>query len=80
MKIKGIKKAVGTFNNFIGHARIMYNKESLKVWTDLFASCNEWNVYHNKDIIVVKSKGIYSMSTNWNKTSMKEIKDILENV
>ena len=42
LKIKGLKKAVGDFNDWQGHAVIFYDKEERKAWTEVYASSNSW--------------------------------------
>ena len=61
MKIKGIKKSVGQYKEWInrdfGHvAYIMMDTETGEVWTDCFVSCNEWKEYASESVISL---------TNW---------------
>lgn len=75
MEIKGLKKAVGDFNHWQGHAIVMYDKADGHVWTDVFASSNEEINYHSDSIIAIESKDdFYARDC---KTSMK---DLLENI
>ena len=76
-KITGIKLATGQFNNYIGHAEIMYNQESKKVWTEIFVSCNDFKVYDNNDIKTLITKGTNNMSTNWSTIKMADIKEAI---
>jgi len=81
MEIKrftGIKQAVGHFNNHQGHAEIMLDKESGKVWCDVFASGNEWKEYHDHSVVRLMSKATVSMWERDDKTSMREINEKAE--
>lgn len=79
-KVTGYKKAVGTFNDWVGHAKIMYDSSDKTVWCDVFASCSEWDNYHNEDIVCLVSKGEWRMDTNWDKTTMAEVLEEIENI
>jgi len=81
MEIKrftGIKQAVGHFNNHQGHAEIMLDKESGKVWCDVFASGQEWKEYHDKNVVSLLTKAINSMWERDDTTSMREINEKAE--
>jgi len=81
MEIKrftGIKQAVGHFNNHQGHAEIMLDKESGKVWCDVFASGQEWKEYHDKNVVRLLTKAINSMWERDDTTSMREINEKAE--
>lgn len=69
--MKGIKKAVGDYNSWIGHAKIMCDTKANEVWTDVFAGCQEWKEYHDKNIIILVSK--VRLQDNWDKTTIKEV-------
>lgn len=51
-----LKKAVNDFNRWQGHAEIMIDKADGDVWTDIFTSDNNWNVYHDNTIVLVLAK------------------------
>lgn len=72
VKIKGIRKSVGEFNNWIGHAEVMLNTETMEVFTDCFTNADEW-LEHGDNIVRLHSKGRKQMAENWNKTTVKEI-------
>ncbi len=76
MKLKGIKKAVGDFNNWQGHAEIMMNVETGEIWCDIFASGNEWKQYHSDTIFKVTSK--VRMDERDDRVTMKEIRQLIE--
>ena len=80
VKITGIKKATGDFNNWIGHAEVMLDKSTGEVWTDIFASCGDKNVYKDSNVVRLLSKGVMQMSENWDKTSMQDLKKLAEEV
>ena len=75
-KITGIKKAVGQYNDWVGCANVMMDTGDNTVWCDVFVSGNSWNEYQSKSIIKLIGKGA-NMASNWDKTSMKEVKQII---
>ncbi|WP_423253513.1 hypothetical protein, partial [Melissococcus plutonius] len=50
VKIKGIKKAVGDFNKWCGTARVYFDIADLKVWTNIYVSSDDKDIY-DKNII-----------------------------
>lgn len=56
IKIKGIKKAVGDFNKDPNAVRIYFDKQDLEVWANVYASLNEWDEYHDKDVVEIASR------------------------
>lgn len=56
MKLKGYKKALGQYRdwlslNYFHRAKIMIDLSDGAVWTDIFLSCNNYNIYHSDTII-----------------------------
>ena len=78
LKVKGLKKAVGDFNDWQGHAVIFYDKEDRKAWTEVYASSNEWSEYHDAEIVSLHEKDDFLGRDN--KTSMREIKRAIVNL
>lgn len=79
MKVKGIKKAVGCYNEWVRRnnsyrAQIMLDISTGEVWTDCFLSCNEWINYHSEDII---SLSYYFPFYDVSKVSMDNIKSLI---
>lgn len=71
-----IKIAVKEFNQWQGDAAIMCDEEDGAVWTDVFASENDWNEYHASTIqLVTRKSGIQARNA---KTSVKKITEALE--
>ena len=75
LKIKGLKKAVGDFNDWQGHAVIFYDKEERKAWTEVYASSNSWSEYHDDAVVCLHQKDDFLGRDN--KTSMREIKRLI---
>ena len=75
LKIKGLKKAVGDFNDWQGHTVIFYDKEEQKAWTEVYASSNSWSEYHDDAVIAIHQKDDFLGRDN--KTSMREIKRLI---
>lgn len=77
--IKGLKKAVGEFNNWQEQARIYFDTEELEVWTNVYPGGNDsWDNYQNNNIVEVMSKrGMVAMDNAY--LSMRELKNICVN-
>ena len=75
LKVKGLKKAVGDFNDWQGHAVIFYDKEDRKAWTEVYASSNGWTEYHDDAVVSLHQKDDFLGRDN--KTSMREIKRLI---
>ena len=75
LKVKGLKKAVGDFNDWQGHAVIFYDKEECRAWTEVYASSNSWSVYHDDAVVSLHQKDDFLGRDN--KTSMREIKRLI---
>lgn len=75
LKIKGLKKAVGNFNDWQGHAVIFYDKQERKAWTEVYASSNSWSEYHDDAVVSLHQKDDFLGRDN--KTSMREIKRLI---
>ena len=75
---KGIKKAVTEFNNHYGCASVMYNPTTNEVWCDVFESCNNFKNYSDKLIVKLISKS--NIFSNYDITSIVEIKQSIENL
>lgn len=74
MKIKGIKRAIGDFNNWDKSAIVYFDKSDNTVWTKVYASSNEWEEYHSDTIIQVAKKN----GLNPYKLTMKELSEMVE--
>ena len=75
LTVKGLKRAVGDFNDWQGHAVIFYDKEDRKAWTEVYASSNSWTEYHDDVVVSIHEKDDF-LGRN-NKTSMREIKRLI---
>ena len=78
LKVKGLKKAVGDFNDWQGHAVIFYDKEEQRAWTEVYASSNSWSEYHDDAVVCLHQKDDFLGRDN--KTSMREIKRMIINL
>lgn len=72
VKIKGIKKAVGEFNNWDSAARIYFDKENLEVTTYVYADSNSWQEYNDTSVVEVISKGSFDDK----KLTMRQLEDL----
>lgn len=75
LKVKGLKKAVGDFNDWQGHAVIFYDKEEQRAWTEVYASSNSWTEYKDAEVVSIHEKDDFLGRDN--KTSMREIKRMI---
>lgn len=75
LKVKGLKKAVGDFNAWQGHAVIFYDKEEQCVWTEVYASSNEWTEYKDDAVVEIVSKDDFFGRDD--KTSMITVKAVI---
>ena len=75
LTVKGLKKAVGDFNDWQGHAVIFYDKDERKAWTEVYASSNSWSDYHDDAVVSLHQKDDFLGRDN--KTSMREIKRLI---
>ena len=75
LKVKGLKKAVGDFNDWQGHAVIFYDKEDRRAWTEVYASSNSWTEYHDDVVVSIHEKDDFLGRDN--KTSMREMKRLI---
>ena len=78
LTVKGLKRAVGDFNDWQGHAVIFYDKEEKRAWTEVYASSNEWVEYHDEEVVSLHQKDDFLGRDN--KTSMREIKRAIVNL
>ena len=70
--IAGLYTAVKDFNCYKGHAKIMYNSETNRVWCDEFISCNDYIIYDSDAIHCIVKKVEYWESRD--RTSLKQVK------
>lgn len=74
LKIKGIRKAVTDYNNYVGTARVYFDPGDMSFWTNLYAGSNDYDRYHDPAIVRLIAKGSPRMDTMWDKTSMRAIR------
>lgn len=79
IKITGLKKAVGDYNNWQEQARIYFDTKDLEVWTNVYPGGNEsWDEHHNKNIVeVINKRGMVASDNEY--LSMRELKNICVN-
>lgn len=74
--LTGIKKAVGEYNNYQGHAEIMMDTADNMVWCNRYASGGEWTRYDSDTVKRLIDKATVSMWERDNKTTMAEVKTL----
>jgi len=79
VKIKGLKKTVGDYNNWQEQARVYFDTKDLEVWTNVYPGGNEsWDEYHDKNTVEVASKrGMVASDNDY--LSMRELKEVCVN-
>lgn len=79
IKITGLKKAVGDYNDWQEQARVYFDTKDLEVWTNVYSGGNEsWDEYHDNNIIeVVNKRGMLANDNDY--LSMRELKSICVN-
>ena len=72
-KFTGIKRAVGTFNNWQGHAEIMMDVNTGETWCNVFNGPGEYIDYHGGHVHRLESKAAVRMEERDYKTSMAKM-------
>lgn len=73
-----LKQAVNDFNRWQEHAVIMFDKSDGDIWTDIFTSDNNWNVYHSNTIILLLGKDNFLGRDN--KVSFKRVVEMIKEI
>lgn len=76
IKVKGVKSAVGDFNNWRGSARIYFDKKELKVWCMVYGEPEQWNEYQDENVVEILNKATKNILSRDDKTTMQQIKDL----
>lgn len=76
--IKGIKSAVSDFNKWQGAARVYFNKSEMKMWTNVYHGPEQWEDYHDENIVEIHRKAVHNMAERDDKTSMKELAELAQ--
>lgn len=82
IKITGVKKAVGEFNQWSGAARVYFNKKELKVWTILYSNPEEVRRYQygQEEIVEVIQKTTNDTQERDNRITMYQLQELCENI
>jgi len=78
LKIIGIRKAVGFFNDWQGAARVYFDLSNTSVWTETYVGPNEWNYYKDPKITQIAQKAINRLDERDNKITMREIRELVD--
>jgi len=76
-KIKGLKKAVGDFNNWQGTAIVYYDRSDEKVWTNIYEGSGNWDEYPDQNIVQILSKATNSILGRDDKTTMRQLAEMI---
>lgn len=82
IKITGVKKAVGEFNQWQGAARIYFNKKKLSVETILYSNSEEASRYQygQEEIVEVIQKATHDIQERDNRITMHQLQELCENM
>lgn len=80
LKITGIRKAVSTFNDWQGAARVYFDPSDMSVWTKAYASPREWDKYKDPKIVQIAQKATNRMDERDNTITMREIRELVDGV
>ncbi len=80
VNISGIRKAVGTFNDWQGAARVYFDPSDISVWTKTYAGPGEWDRYKDPNIIQIAQKATNRMDERDNTITMREIRELVDGV
>lgn len=72
IKIKGVKKAVGDFNNDPNAVRIYFDKEEKEAWANIYAHLGDCDDYHDKNIVEVANRDSFENRT----ITMRELTEL----
>lgn len=75
VNIKGIRKAVGVFNDWQGATRVYFDPSDTSVWTKVYASPGEWDRYEDSKIIQIAQKATNRIDERDNTITMRQIRE-----
>lgn len=75
VNIKGIRKAVGIFNDWQGAARVYFDPSDTSVWTKTYTDPGEWDRYEDSKIIQIAQKATNRINERDNTITMRQIRE-----
>lgn len=80
IKITGIRKAVGDFNNWQGSARVYFDPSDMSVWTNVYGGPGEEDYYDNPAITQIAQKATNRMDERDDRITMRQIREAVAEV
>lgn len=75
LKITGIRKAVGAFNDWQGAARVYFDPSDMSVWTNVYGGPGEENHYDDPAITQIAQKATNRMDERNDRITMRRIRE-----
>jgi len=75
LKITGIRKAVGNFNDWQGAARVYFDPTNMSVWTNVYGGPGEEDHYDDPAITQIAQKATTRMDERDDRITMRQIRE-----
>lgn len=80
LKITGIRKAVGDFNDWQGAARVYFDPSDMSVWTNVYSGPGEENHYDDPAITQIAQKATTRMDERDDRITMRQVRETVAEV
>lgn len=80
VKITGIRKAVGDFNDWQGAARVYFDPSDMSVWTNVYSGPGEEDRYDDQAITQIAQKATNRMDERDDRITMRQIRETVAEV
>lgn len=80
LKITGIRKAVGEFNNWQGAARVYFDPSDMSVWTNVYEGPGSYEEFDNPKIVEIAQKSTNRMDERDDRITMRQIRETVAEV
>lgn len=80
IKITGIRKAVGAFNDWQGAARVYFDPSDMSVWTNVYGGPGEENHYDDPAITQIAQKATNRMDERDDRITMRQVRETVSEV
>lgn len=80
LKITGIRKAVGAFNDWQGAARVYFDPSDMSVWTNVYGGPGEENHYDDPAITQIAQKATNRMDERDDRITMRQVRETVAEI
>lgn len=80
IKITGIRKAVGDFNNWQGAARVYFDPTDMSVWTNVYGGPGEEDRYDDPAITQIAQKATSRMDERDDTITMRRLRETVAEI